>query len=334
MRIKKIRVVSVLVFLIFFVISFISSIVIDEMRQRATLISASRGYYGKSQIVFAADDASDGDVIESVKKIQNIALYKDDDMNHMRQIYISGKCNNPPICSGRFFNSKDFAEDKLMENIAVIGKNKLTETTEMNGQKSIMVYGVPHIVVGVVGTDEETQLNNMIIVKFNPASYGGVKAYKIDVFDGDEDSIFADISKEIESKTHLAPRKIIFERSGLERILPEFNHKNLYILVMICLLISSVTVSMEWANALQRRIAVKRLVGCGRFRLIFEILIDYFKISLPAGIFGMLFSFIFVKSFSLLALYSVVVSVLCGLVVTFPVIKKLFKVSVSEVLAQ
>ena len=103
---------------------------------------------------------------------------------------------------------------------------------------------------------------------------------------------------------------------------------------MICLLISSVTVSMEWANALQRRIAVKRLVGCGRFRLIFEILVDYFKISLPAGIFGMLFSFIFVKSFSLLALYSVVISVLCGLVVTFPVIKKLFKVSVSEVLAQ
>lgn len=334
MRIKKIRVVSVLVFLIFFVISFISSIVIDEMRQRATLISASRGYYGKSQIVFAADGASDSNVIESVKKIQNIALYKDDDINHMRQIYISGNCNNPPMYSGRFFDEQDFAEDKLLENIAVIGKNKLPEITETNGKKSIMVYGVPHIVIGVVGTDEETQLNNMIIVKFNPTSYSGIKAYKIDVFDGDEDSIFADISKEIESKTHLAPRKIIFEKSGLERILPEFNQKNLYIFAMICLLISSVTVSMEWANALQRRIAVKRLVGCGRFRLIFEILVDYFKISLPAGIFGMLFSFIFVKSFSLLALYSVVISVLCGLVVTFPVIKKLFKVSVSEVLAQ
>ena len=334
MRIKKIRVVSVLLFLIFFVISFISCIVIDEMRQRANLISASRGYYGKSQIVFAADGASDSDVIESVKKIHGIALYKDDDINNIRQIFVGGNCNNPPLRSGRFFNEKDFGEDKLSENTAVIGKNKLAETEEANGQKSIMVYGVPHTVIGVVGTDEETPLNNMIIVKFNPAPYSGAKAYKIDVFDGNEDLIFSDISKEIESKTHSAPRKIIFEKSGLERILPEFNQKNLYILVMICLLISSVTISMEWANALQRRIAVKRLVGCGRFRLISEILVDYFKISLSAGVFGTLFSFVFIKEFSLLSFGAVVVSVLCGLVLAIPMAKKLLKVPVSEVLAQ
>lgn len=334
MRIKKPRIVSIFAFLILFVISFISCIVIDEMRQRATLISASRGYYGKSQIVFAADGASDNDVIESVQKIQGIALYKDDDINNIRQIYISGNCNNPPLRSGRFFNEKDFSEDKLSENIAVIGKNKVSEITEANGQKYIMLQGVSYTVIGVVGTDEETQLNNTIIVKFNPAPYSGAKAYKIDVFGGDENSVFEDISKEIESKTHLAPRKIIFEKSGLERILPEFNQKNLYILVMICLLISSVAISMEWANALKRRIAVKRLVGCKQFRLIFEILFDYFKISISAAVFGTLFSFVFIKEFSLLSFGAVVVSVLCGLVVAIPMAKKLLKVPVAEVLSQ
>ena len=103
---------------------------------------------------------------------------------------------------------------------------------------------------------------------------------------------------------------------------------------MICLLISSVTISMEWANALKRRIAVKRLVGCGKFRLISEILFDYFKISLPAGIFGMLFGFIFVKEISLLSLFAVAISVLCGFIVTIPIVKKLLKVSVSEVLTR
>lgn len=334
MRIKKIRVVSVLLFLIFFAISFISCIVIDEIRQRANLISASRGYYGKSQIVFAADSASDSDVIASVKKIRGIALYKDDDINNIRQIYMSGNCNNPPLRSGRFFNEKDFSEDKISENIAVIGKNRVSETTEADGQKYIILQGVPYTVIGVVGTDGETPLNNMIIVKFNPAPYSGAKAYKIDIFDGDEDLIFSDISKEIENKTHLAPRKIIFEKVELERILPEFNQKNLYILVMVCLLISSVTISMEWGNALQRRIAVKRLVGCKQFRIIFEILFDYFKISLSAAVFGMLFGFIFVKEISLLSLFAVAVSVLCGFIVTIPVAKKLLKVSVSEVLTR
>lgn len=334
MRIKKLRVVSVLLFLIFFVISFISSIVIDEMRQRATLVSASRGYYGKSQIVFAADGASDSDVVESVKKIIGIALYKDDDINNIRQIFVGGNCNNPPLRSGRFFNEKDFSEDKLSENIAVIGKDKVSETTEINGQNYIMLQGVSYMVIGVVGTEEETPLNNTVIIKLNHDSYSGTKVYKIDVFDGDENLIFSDISKEIENKTHLAPRKIIFEKVGLERILPEFNQKNLYILVMICLLISSVTISMEWANALKRRIAVKRLVGCGKFRFIYEILFDYFKISLPAGIFGMLFGFIFVKEISLLSLFAVAISVLCGFIVTIPVVKKLLKVPVSEVLAQ
>ena len=117
MRIKKLRVVSVLLFLIFFVISFISSIVIDEMRQRATLVSASRGYYGKSQIVFAADGASDSDVVESVKKIIGIALYKDDDINNIRQIFVGGNCNNPPLRSGRFLMKKIFRKINYLKTL-------------------------------------------------------------------------------------------------------------------------------------------------------------------------------------------------------------------------
>lgn len=334
MRVKKPKMISFLVFVLFFVISFISCIVINEVQQYSNLINASRGYYGKSQIVFSADVNSDFDIIETIKKFKNISLYKDDGINNVRQIYISGRHNNPPVCSGRFFNFEDFSDDKISEKVAVIGKNKVLETKEINGQKCIEVSGASYKVIGVVGLNAETMLNDTIIIKFNPDLHKDGKVYKLDIFTGNEDSIFADISKEIESKTHVIPKQIVLEKEGLERILPEINHQKIYILAIVCLLISSITISMEWAADLQRKVAVKRLVGCSRFRLVFEILIDYFKLTLSAGVFGMIFSFAFIRKFNVLVLFAVAISVLCGLVVIVPVIKKLLKVSVSEVLTR
>lgn len=334
MRVKKPKMISFLVFVLFFVISFISCIVINEIQQHSTLINASRGYYGKSQIVFSADVSSNFDIVEAVKKVQNVSLYKDGEISNVRQIYINGRYNNPPVCSGRFFNFEDFSDDKISEKLAVIGKNMVPLTKEINGQKYIEISHNFYKVIGVVSLDDETMLNNTIFIKFDPDLHKHGVVYKLDIFKGNENSIFEDISKEIENKTHVMPKKIVLEKEGLERILPEINHQKVYILAIICLLISSITVSMEWATTLQRKVAVKRLVGCSRFRLIFEILIDYFKVSLSAGVLGMIFSFAFIRKFSSLVLFAVVISVLCGIIVIVPVTKKLLKVPVSEVLAR
>jgi hypothetical protein len=334
MRIKKPQITSALVFLLFFVMSIICSVVIDEVRQHTSFISAGRGYYGKAQVVFSADNISDCDVINAVKNFQNVALYKDDDRIHMRQIYINGECSNPPLCSGRFFNSDDFSDDNISENPVVIGKNRLSEVTETDGKRLINIGGIPYTVIGVVGLDAEIQLNSIAIVKFSGTANNSTGLYKLDVFSGDENIIFSELSKEIENKYGVSIKKIVLEKAGLERIFPEISQKKLYIFVIMCLLISAVTISLEWANSLQRRIAVKRLIGCKNKNLIFEILSDYFKISFSAGVLGMLFSLFFINNFSVWTLFSVLISVLCGLIVTIPVIKKLLKVSVSEVLCE
>lgn len=331
MNMKKINVNFVLVFLVFFAISFVSYIVIDEIHHYISLINISRGYYGKSQIVFSVEGISDYDVIGAIERIPNVALYKDNEEVHVRQIYFSGKYNDIPLRSGRFFDAKDFLSDNSSNNLAVIGKNRTSEVVESNGQKSIAIGGTSYTVIGVVGMDEETQLDNIVIVKFNPG-ISNSSVYKLDVFSGDENLIFSDMSQKIKSKTGAVPKQIIFQKVGLECILPELNKKKLYILLAICLLISSITISIEWANSLKVDVAVKRLVGCNSKRLVFEILLNYFKMSLSAGALGMLLGFVFVKSFSWLALISLGISVLFGMIVTIPIIKRLLKVSVLEVI--
>lgn len=328
---KRINVNFVLVFLVFFAISFVSYIVIDEIHHYISLINISRGYYGKSQIVFLADGISDNDVINAIELIPNVALYKDNEEAHIRQIYFSGKYDNIPLRSGRFFDSKDFFGDDTSSNLAVIGKNKTSEVIELNGQKSIAIGDMIYTVIGVVGMDEETQLDNIVIVKFNSGIIDS-NVYKLDVFSGNENLIFSDISQKIESSTGVVPKQINFQKVGLECILPELNKKKLCVLLAVCLLVSSITISIEWANSLRVDVAVKRLVGCNSKRLAFEILLNYFKMSLLAGALGMLFGFVFVKSFSWLALISLGISVLFGMIVTIPIIKRLLKFSVLEVI--
>ncbi|MDO4504013.1 MAG: ABC transporter permease [Clostridia bacterium] len=330
MKIKKTRLSSFFVCLIFFIISFICSIMIDKLNQRSTLINISRGYYGKSQVVFSADNISNSDLVNVIKDYPELALYKDDSQNSIRQIYISDNYNHIPLESGRFFTPEDFSNNDL---VAVVGKKRADEAKEKDGEKFIEICGNLYKIIGVVGVDVETQLDDIAIVKLGTAVESS-EIYKLDVFSNDERTIFEEISGKIKNNYGVETREILMEKSGLERMLPQINNEKLYILVVICLLISAITISIEWANNLKKGIAIKRLVGCRSISLVLEVIFNYLKISLISGGLGTLFSLFFINEFKIAIIYSSLISVFCGLIVTIPTIKKVLSVSVSEILKE
>lgn len=75
--------------------------------------------------------------------------------------------DSPPIVEGRFFVASDFFSNHKR---AVVGRNWVKKIYIVNGERFIMINNQEYSVIGIVGTDIETQLNDCIYYNLDSVS--------------------------------------------------------------------------------------------------------------------------------------------------------------------
>ena len=93
---------------------------------------------------------------------KNIAVYQDyKGTGQVRAIYFSGTYANLPMMEGRFFQESDFTAGN---RCAVIGKDRRGEIIRREGKAYIELQGVPFEVLGVMGPEEETAFDSLVMI--------------------------------------------------------------------------------------------------------------------------------------------------------------------------
>lgn len=140
----------------------VSSIYLVSITEKNILLSRiSRGDYSEHAIYFSINDESwnHEKVIDLVKcsQLDDFTVIYDDYEKNVRQIYIKGNGDPPPMVSGRYFTANDFNNGKAF---AVIGQNLTNEVINKDEKQWIAVEGKLFEVIGVMGYYIDTSLDD------------------------------------------------------------------------------------------------------------------------------------------------------------------------------
>lgn len=84
----------------------------------------------------------------------------------MKGIYIKGEAEAPPLLWGRYFDAQ---ATWAGHPVAVLGKNYQHEAAWRDGKRYYTHKGMEYEVIGILGTQEESRLNQMVLVDFRSA---------------------------------------------------------------------------------------------------------------------------------------------------------------------
>ncbi|GAB6085815.1 ABC transporter permease [Alkaliphilus crotonatoxidans] len=331
----------------FFLISIFTAICVSSIslvttiEENILLSRISRGDYGKDAIHFSIDQES-----WSYKNLVDIAQYSnfndftliyDDYEKNLRQIYIKGRSDSPPIITGRYFSSNDFNNG---QSVAVIGQNRLQEVIKKNGKQWIKVEDKLFEVIGVMGYHIATLLDDRIIVNADAIfQKGRNNIYILDVYSGNMKYSSLDIYnglKEMCTVDNLTPiRQIDIDPIGVDRLFKNLiSNTIVYALLMISFILCSISISIEWISKQRNKIAVMRLIGWNDRKLKLYIYKHYLFFAI-LGV-GMGLIFITLSDIKITNMISIIIisiiNIILGWLITVPPIKKMLKISVTEVM--
>jgi len=345
----KLEPMSLILIIIFTVICIVSLYFAATVEERMELYFISRGGYGENAVYLRLNKEclNSRDLIKLVEDCEysDFKIMQDertdDSLNSLRQVYIKGESDSPPIISGRYFNEKDFNRGKAF---AVVGSNRKEEIVKKDNELYIQAKGKLFKVIGVTGYHIESKFDDMVIVNMDAAFFEtDNNRYILDAYSGRSKGLSSNIYyslKEAASEKIYddAPSPITMldiQSEGIDRLLQEIvNLSTIYLLLMICFMLSSVAISFEWISKQRRKIAVKRLLGWSDHRLKLDIYKAYLFFAISGIALGVVIMSIL--GFEITRIESIfvliVLSIIFGLLITIPPVQKMLKVSVTEVL--
>lgn len=130
-----------------------------------TLSKMDSGCFGDKNVLYkVADSVNKKEMSEKVELIgDRVALYAEQKNGEyiIKAIYFNQYYVNFPMKSGRFFRKGDLT---VNNKVAVIGKNLEAETYQKSDDSYILIEGQEYKVIGVIGYDEETMIDNYVYI--------------------------------------------------------------------------------------------------------------------------------------------------------------------------
>lgn len=341
----KVNIMALFLIIIFSAIC-VSSIFLVTTTEKSILLSRiSRGDYGQNAIHFYVnkETCSYNKTIDLIKNndFNDCTLIYDDYEKNIRQIYIKGKNDPPPMISGRYFRTNDFNKGKAF---AVIGQNHSNEIINKDGKQWISVEGKLFEVIGVMGYYIDTLLDDRIIVNADALLQEGKNnIYILDAYSGSGKDTSLKMYNALNelaianNRPSESPRfiKLDIDSIGTDRL---FNNliKNtvLFVLLMACYMLCSISISFEWISKQRKNIAVMRLIGWSDRKLKTAIYRSYFMFAIIGVGISLIFTILFnirITKIEYLFLI-VIINLVFGWLITIPAINKMLEVSVTEVM--
>ncbi|MTI96895.1 MAG: ABC transporter permease [Firmicutes bacterium] len=340
----KTDILSIFLISIFMAIFLVSATFIQSIEERILLIELSRGGYSDSAVHFSINHDSWGiyDLIQLLdgSDATDFMLILDDhdtDAAIVRHLYIKGSVNTPPMLSGRFFTEDDLGQDDLL---AVVGRNNLDKLFERSGEQYISVANQDYSVLGVVGHELDTILDEMIIINLDTSVAVNKRGpFILDAKKpGEAETIFKEVALLAAASGSEASgplNRLDINPPGVDRLVPQIiSMATIYVFMILSFLLCSVTISYEWVSKQRKRISVKRLIGWSDSKLkrdLYRIFAGHAVVGIGLASFALLFirsGFMSMTSMVIVVLLNII----CGWLITIVPIRKMLSVSVAEIL--
>jgi len=340
----KMNTMAVILICIYAAICFSSISLAAAAEKNILMARISRGNYSQHAVHFYMDEEA-WSYEKTIKLLQNsemkdFALIYDDYEKNLRQIYLHGRVDSPALISGRYFATDDFNNGKAL---AVIGLNRKDDVIDKNGKPWIEVEDTWFEVIGIMGYRVETSLDDMIIVNADALlQKGSNNIFILDAYSGNGKDSSANIFNklnELAGKTVNAGnpplKRLDADPIGTDRLFYNLiNDAVLFMLLMFCYVLCSISISYEWVGKQRRRIAVMRLIGWTDWKLRQVIYSNYFKLAFLGVGFGILLAILFnikVDNEGWLGAIAIV-NIILGWLITVPAVKQMLAITVTEVM--
>lgn len=284
---KKVGVLSIFLILVFLFLPIASITMLHHITMSEIITRIDDGYFGQMESTIAIKEETM--TMEQVCKVVNqvggnMAVYQEytdedsDNQETINAIYFNGYYVNMPVIKGRFFYASDFTKGRLC---AVVGKDRQSEIVERDGKSYIGVNGKQFEVLGIVGLDTESSLDQKIYIN----GLAGIKAYKdiiytIDFFTEKGEEQKKQILDCLEDTYKVKPKEIAGSNNMFSVIIPKVLYSRWFIGIIFCDILCILAISIEWKNQKKQKVCIKRLVGCSRSQLMKEIGLEYAVLAL------------------------------------------------------
>ncbi len=287
---KRIRYTTVFLSLIFCIIPIVCILMFHHLNLANTLSRMGSGGFGDEISIVKVEGTIDGAALiraaegEKARSALYYDVENDNNGETLRYIYFNKDYVHLPMKSGRFFIRSDFY---VGDNTAVVGTGRESSIyTDSHGEKRIMRSGVEYRVIGILGYEEPTLLDNFIFLNLD--SLGEV-ASPLLTMDHLETVNSADPAGDFRSRLSeedVIARHISGAKSFNDSVMPKVLASRRFAEILVCCAILLVLVSVQWVNSQRMEVAVRTLVGASPIRLAALIAGKSLVIALAAFIAG------------------------------------------------
>lgn len=295
----------------------LSILMFEHITISESLGNMDSGSFGKSYELISIDEGEKELLPSELFKLidgigEKIAITSEGkaDGIKVRLIYFNKSYVNLPMQQGRFFKKRDFKEDYYC---AVIGKKLLDKTYEKNKKRFLSLLGREFEVIGVVGYECETVMDDYIYINgLIPEKIFDSSLYQIDFLEaGREDEILQYLYEELQKKDVIM-ESLTRGENFFNSIVPRLLYSRWFFVMFMCVLLCLILLSIEWINYQKKEIGIRRLLGATNGKLAVLLGKRYLRIILLSGVAGGLYSVIFwpnYKSFLLVG-YSITIPII------------------------
>lgn len=285
---KKIPKGNFLLYISFVAISLCFIMIISAIHsQKYTSMSQNDMYSGHEVTIMVYeswyDNLWENVITEMPDKYNNYSIYAPvvDSDSLLRGVYVKGRTVSPPLIWGKFFDENTSWSDQPM---MVAGSSFENEIKDIGGKRVYTYNGVDYQVIGVIGTKNESRINNMMFIDFKSAirENGVVSKY---ILDTKREKGINSIAGELERLiSYKADCSVLMQGESDRGIAAELVSKGmimdaLYVMVLICFALCTVIVTDIWIMFRQQLFYSIKLCGYeGRFKAL-EIFRRYIAIA-------------------------------------------------------
>lgn len=261
---KQINKSTISLLLVFLLLPILSVLMFVHITVSETIANMDSGSFGEGYELISVE-WKQGVVQEIYEEVddmkERVAITSDgeiDDVN-VRSIYFNKSYVYLPMKTGRFFEKKDLCNGN---DCAVVGKALEEKVYTRNGKKYITLQNKELEVLGVIGYECETVMDDYVYVNgcIQEELFDST-LFLVDFFDGKElDNTMENLA------AGLGRKEIYVERlSGGQNFFHSFIPRMLYsrwfVMMFLCTLLCLLLLSYEWVDRQREEIGIRRLLG-------------------------------------------------------------------------
>lgn len=271
------KITSLILITLLTIMPIISVVMMYHITLCDTLSKMDSGCYGDMNTMFKLNENQPVEsVINSVDALeQKVALYTEQkyDDYKIKAIYFNRYYINYPMKSGRFFSKDDLVYGNY---VAVVGKGLQNQVYSRNEKSYIELAGQEYQVIGVIGFDAETVIDDYVYINmFVAEDCVESNIYTLDIW-GKEDTSSEKFSDLLQQQG-ISSEELTTTKSYGMTLVPQIAYGRWFIGLLLCNLLCIVVISVQWISLQKNEIGIRRLVGANIYNIIGYVTVKYLR---------------------------------------------------------